>query len=100
MKLLITMRDVGATVNIIEVIKQLEQYPHIEYHLLAQAPSISYLEQANIHHFEVVDFAPLKERTSKNAKLLLEFAKNKIASDQPDAILTGLSSPRDAVPIV
>lgn len=96
MKLLITMRDVGATVNIIEVIKQLEQYPHIEYHLLAQAPSISYLEQANIHHFEVVDFAPLKERSSKNAELLLEFAKNKIASYQPDAILTGLSSPRDA----
>lgn len=94
--LLITLRDVGATVNLIEIIREAKKHQEIGLHILAQEPSIAYLEQAGIHEYELVNFKPLTDRRSPDSAQLLSFAKQKIDKIQPDAILTGLSSPRDA----
>ncbi|MDI9817762.1 MULTISPECIES: hypothetical protein [unclassified Legionella] len=96
MKLLVTARDVGATVNIIEIVKEALLDKEIELYIYAQNPAPEYFYNAGINMVNEIKFLPVTDSKQKEANDLLSFSKHLIDELKPDAVLSGLSSPRDA----
>ncbi|WP_367606895.1 hypothetical protein [Legionella sp. W05-934-2] len=93
-KLLITARDVGAAINIIEIVKYAHSLKNIELHLYVQNPAAKYFANANIAINPVllnISHSP----TDADGLLLLNYADKLIKEISPDVILCGLSTPGD-----
>lgn len=94
-KILVSARDVGAAINIIEIVKLAQQDKNIELYLYIQSPAAAYFESNNLS-FELVPHLIVKEFEYGKAQILLNYAKDILNKINPDIILCGLSTPGDA----
>lgn len=94
MKILVTARDVGAALNIIEIVKILKQYAGVTVFIYAQPPASKYFLRAGIQPVFEVPLPP--SRSLNEASDLLSYANQLIDKLNPDIILSGLSSPGKA----
>lgn len=94
MRILVTARDVGAALNIIEIVKILKQYAGVTVFIYAQPPASKYFLRAGIQPVFEVPLPP--SRSLNEASDLLSYANQLIDKLNPDIILSGLSSPGEA----
>ncbi|RYX23339.1 hypothetical protein D7267_01590 [Legionella pneumophila] len=94
MRVLVTARDVGAALNIIEIVKILKQYTGVTVYIYAQPPASKYFLRAGIQSVFQVPLPPT--RSSNESNHLLSYANQLIDKLNPDIILSGLSSPGEA----
>ncbi|WED41904.1 hypothetical protein [Legionella cardiaca] len=94
-RVLITARDVGAAINIIEIIKFIPTRSDCEIHVYVQSPALRYFINFNISH-NVVPQLIAKTPEDVHADGLIQYAQQLIATVKPDVILCGLSTPGDA----
>jgi len=93
-KILITTRDVGAAINIIEIVRLAAVTPYVELHLHIQQPAARYFDNAGIDYVEV-PLPPTKSLLDQTTQVLTSYAQNLIHTIKPDVILCGLSTPGD-----
>lgn len=93
--ILITARDVGAAINIIEIVKFSYRQSNCKIHLYIQPPASRYFTNFNIQH-HLVPHVIAKSPGDENADFLIQYAQGIINQTQPDIILCGLSTPGDA----
>ncbi|HAT2064642.1 TPA: hypothetical protein JBA10_16065 [Legionella pneumophila] len=96
MKLLVTARDIGATVNIIEIAKEAIIDKEIDIYVYTQNPASKYFYNAGINNINEINLPAVTDKNSGDTRKLLSFAEHLIDEIRPDAVLSGLSSPRDA----
>lgn len=94
-KILVSARDVGAAINIIEIVKLADHDPNFELFLYIQPPASTYF-QLNDLSFELVPHIIVKQSEYEKGKVLLNYARNILEKINPDVILCGLSTPGDA----
>ncbi|ASQ46424.1 hypothetical protein [Legionella clemsonensis] len=94
-KILITARDVGAAINIIEIIKSISSRSDCEMYIYTQPPASRYFANFNIPH-HLIPQAIAKTADDEDANFLIKHAQQLIDESQPDIILCGLSTPGDA----
>ncbi|HAU1949970.1 TPA: hypothetical protein F8S50_15255 [Legionella pneumophila] len=94
MRILVTARDVGAALNIIEIVKILKQYAGVTVFIYAQPPALKYFLRAGIEPVFEVPVPPIRSLNESNA--LLSYANQLIEQLNPDITLSGLSSPGEA----
>jgi hypothetical protein len=94
-KILITTRDVGAAINIIEIIKCASLQSDWDIQIYIQQPASRYFTSNNIQYNLVPNYIA-RIKTDESANFLLDYAQNLINKIRPDIILCGLSTPGDA----
>lgn len=94
MNLVITARDVGAALHLIEIAKAAQQDHRFNLKIFSQEPAYGYFKKHGLEA-TLVNLKNTKEKSDKNAEKLLSYAKKHIHSLNLDAILCGLSTPFD-----
>ncbi|KGP63641.1 hypothetical protein EP47_03190 [Legionella norrlandica] len=88
-------RDVGAAINIIEIVKLAKFNPNCDLFLYIQPPAANYFSNHNLQ-YELVPNLIIKQQDSNEANLILNYAQEVLNKVKPDIILCGLSTPGDA----
>ncbi|HAT1659132.1 TPA: hypothetical protein I8Y75_001242 [Legionella pneumophila] len=94
-RILVSSRDVGAAINIIEIVKLAKSNPDCDFFLYIQPPAAQYFSNHNLE-YELVPNYIAKQQDSEEAKLILNYAGEILEKIKPDVILCGLSTPGDA----
>ncbi len=94
-RILVSSRDVGAAINIIEIVKLAKSNPDCDFSLYIQPPAAQYFSNHNLE-YELVPNYIAKQQDSEEAKLILNYADKILEKIKPDVILCGLSTPGDA----
>ncbi|HAT8326990.1 TPA: hypothetical protein GDD11_13630 [Legionella pneumophila] len=94
-RILVSSRDVGAAINIIEIVKLAKSNPDCDFFLYIQPPAAQYFSNHNLE-YELVPNYIAKQQDCEEAKLILNYAGEILEKIKPDVILCGLSTPGDA----
>lgn len=94
-RILVSSRDVGAAINIIEIVKLAKSAPDCDLFLYIQPPAAQYFGNHNLEYELVPNFI-VKQQDSNEADLILNYADELLEKIKPDVILCGLSTPGDA----
>lgn len=94
-RILVSSRDVGAAINIIEIVKLAKSNPDCDFFLYIQPPAAQYFCNHNLE-YELVPNLIARQQDSKEANLILNYAGEILEKIKPDIILCGLSTPGDA----
>ncbi|KTD47618.1 hypothetical protein [Legionella quateirensis] len=94
-KILVSSRDVGAAINIIEIVKLAQHDTNFELFLYIQPPASTYFQSNNLS-FELVPHIIVKQSEYEKGQVLLHYARDILDKINPDVILCGLSTPGDA----
>ncbi|RUR20230.1 hypothetical protein ELY21_01555 [Legionella sp. km535] len=94
-KILVSCRDVGAAINIIEIVKLAQHDVNLDLFLYIQPPASTYFQSNNLA-FELVPPVIVKHSEYEKGRALLSYAKEILDKINPDVILCGLSTPGDA----
>ncbi|CAM3025382.1 hypothetical protein [Legionella worsleiensis] len=94
-KILVSCRDVGAAINIIEIVKLAQNDAHFDLFLYIQSPASTYFKANNLS-FESVPHIIATEPESEAGQILLDYAQKILNQIKPDILLCGLSTPGDA----
>ncbi|MGE0456266.1 MAG: hypothetical protein AB7O37_20905 [Vicinamibacteria bacterium] len=94
LRLLVTTRDVGATLSLIEIVKAARLDATFSTSVVAQRPAFDYLRAAGLDA-TLVNLPPARTRDDDDAAALLGCARGTLEDTHPDAVLAGLSTPLD-----
>lgn len=94
MKILVTAKDVGATLHIVEIVKYIMQEGDNDVVVYAQNPAACYFARESIA-CTVVELMPANIEELDQIGSLIEYAKSVIEYEKPDVILSGLTTPFD-----
>ncbi|HAT8180527.1 TPA: hypothetical protein JA361_13985 [Legionella pneumophila] len=93
-RILVSSRDVGAAINIIEIVKLAKSNPDCDFFLYIQPPAAQYFSNQNLE-YELVPNLIARQQDSEEANLILNYAGEILEKIKPDVILCGLSTPGD-----
>lgn len=89
-----TARDVAAALHLVEIYRAARSGGEVEIEVFTQMPATEYFRRAGCEGGSL-DIGIARTRQDPQADVLLEAARRMIDRVRPDAVLCGLSTPRD-----
>ena len=93
-RILMTARDVAAALHLVEIYREAKNSVEFDIELVTQMPATDYFRRAGCVG-ESLDVGLASNREEPEAGMLMDAASRAIDRIRPDAVLCGLSTPRD-----